>query len=235
MSTAQQKYSAYDRELLLIYEAVKHSRHMLEARRFVIFNEHKPLTYVFSHRRDKCTPRQFNHLDYISQFTTDIRHISGQDNVVADAVSRGSNLHLNLSRNFGRSTGNRHRTHGPITRDHRPLFGEDPGSWLGCGPALRHDHRQTDGTPSHALLMDSWLRMPAKHHHRPGPAIRIAALPLPGQNVRHPSVPHNGFPPSRQRSRGADVSITKGRHYVPDARALDRGPPARPLRHTNGL
>ena len=88
MSTAQQKYSAYDRELLAIYEAVKHFRHMLEARHFMIFTDHKPLTYAFTQRRDKCSPRQFNHLDFISQFTTDIRHISGQDNVVADALSR---------------------------------------------------------------------------------------------------------------------------------------------------
>jgi cleavage and polyadenylation specificity factor subunit 1 len=34
------------------------------------------------------SPRQFNHLDYIAQFTSDVRHISGQDNVVADALSR---------------------------------------------------------------------------------------------------------------------------------------------------
>ena len=44
MSTARQKCSAYDRELLAIYEAVKHFRHMLEARHFVIFTYHKPLT-----------------------------------------------------------------------------------------------------------------------------------------------------------------------------------------------
>jgi hypothetical protein len=37
LSPAQQKYSAYDRELLAIYEAVKHFRHMLEARHFTIF------------------------------------------------------------------------------------------------------------------------------------------------------------------------------------------------------
>ena len=48
MSTAQQKYSAYDRELLAIYEAVKHFRHMLEARHFMIFTDHKPLTYAFT-------------------------------------------------------------------------------------------------------------------------------------------------------------------------------------------
>ena len=88
LNTAEQKYSAHDRELLAFYEAVKHFRHMLEARHFVIFSYHKPLTYAFSQRRDKCSPRQFNHFDFISQFTTDIRHISGQDDVVADALSR---------------------------------------------------------------------------------------------------------------------------------------------------
>jgi cleavage and polyadenylation specificity factor subunit 1 len=66
MSTVQQKYSAYDRELLAIYEAVKHFRHMLEARHFVMFTDHKPLTYAFNQRRDKCSPWQFNRLDFIS-------------------------------------------------------------------------------------------------------------------------------------------------------------------------
>jgi cleavage and polyadenylation specificity factor subunit 1 len=88
LSPTQQKYSAYDRELLAIYQAVKHFRHMLEARHFIIFTDHKPITFAFQQKRDQCSPRQFNHLDYISQFTTDMRHISGQDNVVADALSR---------------------------------------------------------------------------------------------------------------------------------------------------
>ena len=37
---------------------------------------------------DKYTPRQIRHLDYISQFTTNITHVSGQENPVADALSR---------------------------------------------------------------------------------------------------------------------------------------------------
>jgi transposase InsO family protein len=61
---------------------------MLEARHFTIFTDHKPLTFAFQQKRDTCSPRQFRHLDFIAQFTTDIRHISGQDNVVADALSR---------------------------------------------------------------------------------------------------------------------------------------------------
>jgi cleavage and polyadenylation specificity factor subunit 1 len=88
MNPAQQKYSAYDRELLAVYEAVKHFRHILEARHFTIFTDHKPLTFAFQQKWDKCSPRQFNHLDFIAQSTTDIRHISGQKNIVADALSR---------------------------------------------------------------------------------------------------------------------------------------------------
>jgi cleavage and polyadenylation specificity factor subunit 1 len=82
---------AFSKELnpaLAIYEAIKHFRHMLEERHLTIFTDHKPITYAFKQKRDKCSPRQFNHLDFVVQFTTDIRHISGQDNVVADAISR---------------------------------------------------------------------------------------------------------------------------------------------------
>jgi hypothetical protein len=65
-------YSAYDRELLAVYEAVKHFRHMLEARHFIIFIDNNPITCAFQQKRDTCSPRQFNHLDFIAQLTTDI-------------------------------------------------------------------------------------------------------------------------------------------------------------------
>ena len=75
MSTAQQKYSAYDRELLAIYEAVKHFRHMLEARHFMIFTDHKPLTYAFTQRRDKCSPRQFNSTGRLCPWQCSVRRL----------------------------------------------------------------------------------------------------------------------------------------------------------------
>ncbi|KAG6458433.1 hypothetical protein O3G_MSEX010849 [Manduca sexta] len=94
LSPSQQKYSPYDRELLAIYESIKYFRHMLEARHFVVYTDHKPLSYAFSERKANCSPRQYRHLDYISQFTTDIRHISGKDNVVADPLSRVDELQM---------------------------------------------------------------------------------------------------------------------------------------------
>jgi hypothetical protein len=61
---------------------------MLEARHFTILTYHKLLAFDFQQESDKCSPRQFNHVDYISQITTDIHHLSGQDNIIADARSR---------------------------------------------------------------------------------------------------------------------------------------------------
>jgi hypothetical protein len=57
LNSAQQKYSAYNRELLAVYEAVKHFRHMLKVRHFAIFTDHKPITFAFMQKRDKCSPR----------------------------------------------------------------------------------------------------------------------------------------------------------------------------------
>ncbi|CAH2226312.1 jg18630 [Pararge aegeria aegeria] len=65
---------------------------MVEARHFTVYTDHKPISFAFHERKQNCSPRQFRHLDYISQVTTDIRHISGKDNVVADTLSRVEKL-----------------------------------------------------------------------------------------------------------------------------------------------
>ncbi|BHF70280.1 hypothetical protein SprV_0301333000 [Sparganum proliferum] len=94
---AETRYSTFGRELLAIYLAVKHFRHFLEGQEFTIFTDHKPLTFAIHSRSDKLSPREICHLDYISQFTSDIRHIDGSRNEVADALSRPSIAHLQLS------------------------------------------------------------------------------------------------------------------------------------------
>ncbi|GFY35877.1 retrovirus-related Pol polyprotein from transposon 17.6 [Trichonephila clavipes] len=52
LTSSEKSYSAYDRELLAIYSAIRHFRYMLEARDFTVFTDHKPLTYAF---RQKVT------------------------------------------------------------------------------------------------------------------------------------------------------------------------------------
>lgn len=89
LTDAQVKYSTYDRELLAIYLAVIHFRTMFEGRELTIFTDHKPLTFAFSKLAgDKETPRRTRQLMYISEFTTDIKYIVGNDNLVADSLSR---------------------------------------------------------------------------------------------------------------------------------------------------
>nr|VZI47906.1 unnamed protein product [Spirometra erinaceieuropaei] len=85
---AKTRYSTFSRELLAICLVIRHFRHLLEGRDFSVHTDYKPLTYALKAKPDRYSPRQVRHLDYISQFTADIRYIRGSDNVVADALSR---------------------------------------------------------------------------------------------------------------------------------------------------
>ena len=88
LKPAEQRYSTFGRELLAMYVAVKHFQHSLEGRQFVIYNNHRPLTFALRSKPDKYSPRETRHLDFVSQFTNDIRHISGEQNAAEDALSR---------------------------------------------------------------------------------------------------------------------------------------------------
>ena len=87
MKPAETRYSTFDRELLAVYLAIKHFHHFLEGRQFYVLTDHKPLVHALTSHSDWQSPRQARHMDYISQFTTDIRHVRGADNAVADALS----------------------------------------------------------------------------------------------------------------------------------------------------
>ena len=88
LQPAEIKYSTFGRELMAVYLSIRHFRHNLEGRRFYVLTDHKPLTHALSATPDRYSPRETRHLDYISQFTSDIRHIHGSANVVADTLSR---------------------------------------------------------------------------------------------------------------------------------------------------
>ena len=89
LNKAQCNYSTYDRELLAIYESIRHFRHFIEARPFTIYTDHRPLIYALTKKnKNNETPRQARQLDYISQYTSDIKYVQGDLNVVADTLSR---------------------------------------------------------------------------------------------------------------------------------------------------
>ena len=90
LSPAQEKWSAFDRELWACFSGIRHFRFILEGRSFTIFTDHKPLTYALSRTTDAWTAKQCRQLSYVAEFTADIQHVPGTENVVADALSRPS-------------------------------------------------------------------------------------------------------------------------------------------------
>jgi hypothetical protein len=82
------KYSTFDRELLAAFSTIRHFRFLLEGRQFQLLTDHKPLVAAMVRVTPPQSARQQRHLAYISEFTTDLRHTPGSDNVVADALSR---------------------------------------------------------------------------------------------------------------------------------------------------
>ncbi len=82
------KYSTFDRELLAAFSTNCHFRFLLEDRQFQLLTDHKPLVTAMTRIMLLQSVRQQGHPAYISEFTTDLRHTSGSENVVADALSR---------------------------------------------------------------------------------------------------------------------------------------------------
>ena len=88
------RYSTFDKELLAVYLGVERCRPYLEGKTFSIYTDHKPLLAGFTARADRSS-RQARQLAYISEFSTNIHHIEGKYNVVADALSRSSIATIN--------------------------------------------------------------------------------------------------------------------------------------------
>ncbi|OXU16298.1 hypothetical protein TSAR_010581 [Trichomalopsis sarcophagae] len=93
LTPTQQRYSTYDRELLAVYEAIKHFERMLEGRTYTfytVYTDHRPLIYAAQQRADKASPRQARQLEYILRFNVKLAHTPGKANQVADALSRAT-------------------------------------------------------------------------------------------------------------------------------------------------
>lgn len=88
LTQAQKSYSTFDRELLAIYEGIRHFRDQIEGRNFTVLTDHKPLTFAITQSAKTASPRRIRQLNFISQFTTDLQYCHGDTNTVADTLSR---------------------------------------------------------------------------------------------------------------------------------------------------
>ena len=89
---AEKKYSTFDKDLSALCLGIRHFRYMyfLEGRVFTAYTVCKPLTFSMANLSNPWTSQQQRHLAYIFEFTTNIQHIHGKHNQVADALSRAA-------------------------------------------------------------------------------------------------------------------------------------------------
>ena len=86
-SLTQSRYSTFDCELLDIYLAINHFRYFIESRTFTVFTDHAPLCKAIFSRLQNSSPHQQRQLDFFAQFTSDLRYVKGEKNVVAECLS----------------------------------------------------------------------------------------------------------------------------------------------------
>ncbi|GFY01897.1 retrovirus-related Pol polyprotein from transposon opus [Trichonephila clavipes] len=70
LNETQTRYSTYGRELLGIYLSVKHFKHLLEGNDFIIYTDHKPLTFAFKQKHGKVSHQDNNFNTFQNLFVT---------------------------------------------------------------------------------------------------------------------------------------------------------------------
>lgn len=86
LNKSEEKYSAIEKELLAVVWACKYFRPYLYGRKFILYTDHKPLTYGLNL---KDTNNRLVHWRLaLSEFDYEIRYRPGKQNVVADSLSR---------------------------------------------------------------------------------------------------------------------------------------------------
>ncbi|SGZ32086.1 BQ5605_C043g12069 [Microbotryum silenes-dioicae] len=86
---AEHNYPTHEQELLAIVEALKEWRIDLLGGHFHILTDHSTLEH-FQTQRTVLSCRQARWLDTLAKFDYDLRYLPGEDNIVADTMSRYS-------------------------------------------------------------------------------------------------------------------------------------------------
>ena len=89
LSDAEKRYSIVDQEWLAVVDAVtRHWRHYLKGRKFILRTDHSPLRQLLKHKGEDFSNRQLRWFERLHEFNFDVEHLSGVNNVAADALSR---------------------------------------------------------------------------------------------------------------------------------------------------
>lgn len=90
LAGARLRYNTYDVEFYAIVQAIRHWRHYLVHRDFILFTDHDALRHLDS--QAIVSARHASWITFLQQFTFSIKHQAGKMNRVADALSRRHSL-----------------------------------------------------------------------------------------------------------------------------------------------
>jgi hypothetical protein len=127
----EKNYPTHDLELTAVVHAVKTWRHCLYGKKCDIYTDHKSLKYIFT--QSELNMRQRSWLELIKDYELEIHYHPDKANVVADALSRKSQVNMlaaypmlyELAKEFDRlSLGFLNNTQG-VTIDLEPTLEQD--------------------------------------------------------------------------------------------------------------
>ena len=89
---SERNYSARDRELAALRWGVQHFRAFLYGIEFIVYTDHASLVHLHTMAQQHGNARLTRTLRELQEFTFEVRHIKGSDNVTADGLSRLATL-----------------------------------------------------------------------------------------------------------------------------------------------
>ncbi|GJU22441.1 putative nucleotidyltransferase, ribonuclease H [Tanacetum coccineum] len=90
LTKPKSRYTTYDLEFYAVVQAVKHFRHYLFHKEFILFTDHDSLRHIRT--QDKVSHKHGRWLAFLEKFTFVVKHKTGVSNRAADALSRRSGL-----------------------------------------------------------------------------------------------------------------------------------------------
>jgi ribonuclease HI len=88
----EKNYPIHDLELAAVVHALKTCRHYLYGQKCDVYTDHKSLKYIFT--QSELNMRQRRWLELIKDYELEIHYHPGKANVVADDLSRKSQVNL---------------------------------------------------------------------------------------------------------------------------------------------
>nr|GEV83237.1 hypothetical protein [Tanacetum cinerariifolium] len=90
LTEPKSRYTTYDLEFYAVVQAVKHWRHYLLHKEFVLFTDHDSLRHI--RIQDKVSHKHGHWLAFLEKFTFVVKHKTGVSNRAIDALSKRNSL-----------------------------------------------------------------------------------------------------------------------------------------------